>query len=347
MDVKSISDYRKRPHTSQMDFSGVSVKDIVKSYITWRDGLEVKEAVPEDLAIQFYLTNSGSAALEQLVDKQQPLTLVQQLALDLYYKSMDEIGLRCFFYCLLICTRETRHVSENSAMLEKTESLGAMKFWKSIKGTGSSGAVEKLLNNPPDCSLINYTEHMVHTFQLGGHSGGYAGPKWAAVARPLRDFVHGTTTMEMFCDTVWTLAHNNGPIFNKGMLFKHYDGSQLIKILDVQRAGMIPNMVEHNESSFVGKQHKSLLAVMRKAIPDIGVEAINWQKVVDLGAVGHYGVKKSKDGLPPGGLPKNEFGETLPKSILDIDKANKLKDPTMLQITPTEFVKKISRKETK
>jgi len=48
--------------------------------------------------------------------------------------------------------------------------------------------------------------------------------------------------LEMFVDTVWTLAHNNGPIFNKGMLYTGYSG-HLYTILDVQAAGQIPQLV--------------------------------------------------------------------------------------------------------
>ena len=52
----------------------------------------------------------------------------------------------------------------------------------------------------------------------------------------------GTTSMEMLVDTGYTLAHNGGPIFNKGMMYTHYD-SHFLTILDLQRAGQMLDLL--------------------------------------------------------------------------------------------------------
>jgi hypothetical protein len=41
-------------------------------------------------------------------------------------------------------------------------------------------------------------------------------PKWGNIADTLRHLVTGELSPEMFCDLGFALAHNNGPIFNKG-----------------------------------------------------------------------------------------------------------------------------------
>jgi hypothetical protein len=130
----------------------------------------------------------------------------------------------------------------------------------------------------------------------------------------------------MLLDTVWTLAHNGGPIFNKGMLFYHYNSTELVKILDVQRAGMVPNMVAHADSKFVQPSHGELMVEVRKVIPEFGKAPVDWQKVQELGAVGKYAKVPPKPATP---------------------KVKPVMDPNLLQIMPGTFVKKVSRKEVK
>lgn len=330
-EVCSLADFRGRPHTTMIDFGEVTVPQLVESYQEYKvsAGPVVQ---PEELALTFYLMNSAMADLSQKVSSNQPLSPDERAVLDQYYVSMESIGLRCFFYCLLICTRETRHVSANPKMDEAcASSKEAYKFWKGIKGSGSEGAVSHLLDHPPKTTIKDYTEFMVNCFQFGGHGSGYAGPAWAAVARPLRDYVHGAITLEMFLDTVWTLAHNNGPIFNKGMLFKTYSGEELVKILDVQRAGMVPSMVVHSDSKFVRPHHLGLVELVKKALPGFGAMPVDWGQVVKLGAVGSYAKSKVAKAQPA--APK-QAPKQAPKP-----------DPTWLQIMPGVYVKKISRKE--
>ena len=129
-----------------------------------------------------------------------------------------------FFYLLLICTRESRHTKDAVSSpfikgLGKKYGDGCTGFWSSIKGTGSSGAAERLRNSPPDVLLGDYTKFLADMFNGGQFSGGYGGVAWGAVAVVLRDYSIGAISAEMMMDTAFTLCHNNGPIFNKGMLF--------------------------------------------------------------------------------------------------------------------------------
>lgn len=329
---KTLADYASRPHTRPLEFGDIKVPDIVKNYRDYR--LSAGMAQPEEVAIEFYLLNGAAARLSQEVDKNVPLTTAQEHLLGIYYDSLQIIGHRAFFYLLLICTRETRHCGLTPKLTESCEPLGAYNFWKKLKGLESKEAVQKLLDIPPEVSLKNYTEHMVNCFTYGTHKGGYAGPAWVAVAKPLRDFVHGTISMEVLLDTVWTLAHNNGPIFNKGMLFNNY-GAELQKILDVQRAGQVANLVYFKESSHVNVHHQALLALCQKALPDFGSEAVNWQKVKELGAKTNW--------APKVGI---KYGTSILENIPKVASADITLD-SKIQITPIEFVKKITRKEAK
>ncbi len=75
-----------------------------------------------------------------------------------------------------------------------------------------------------------------------GHHPSYGGPKWGEVADCLRSYVTGQTSAEALLDTAFTLAHNNGPVFNKGYIYKHHT-NRLIQILDIQAKGQIPQWV--------------------------------------------------------------------------------------------------------
>lgn len=325
----TLSDFTSRPHTTKLHFGDVMLPGVIENYKAY--GFTAGTKQPESLAIEFYLLNGATAMLAQQVDSNAPLTGGQQSLLTNYYASMQNIGHRAFFYLLLICTRETRHCKETEALVEACKPLGAYPFWTSLySDMEPSQAVKHFVANPPNISLENYTEHLVKCFETGKHKSGFAGEPWAAVARPLRDFVHGTITMEVLLDTVWTLAHNNGPIFNKGMLFNNYTGD-LQKILDVQKAGQMPNLVEFKESVYVEGYHLTLLNLCQSVLPDFGGEPVNWQRVLDLGGSNWHPNKLSKSASKP----------VTQKFSIDLESKTA---GYKIQITPTEFVKKTTRK---
>jgi hypothetical protein len=105
---------------------------------------------------------------------------------------------------------------------------------------------------PASLPIGTYVDAISYTFHNGSFSGGYGGKKWGIVTDCLANFVHGIYSAEMMLDVGFTLAHNGGPIFNKGMCYTMYDGSQLIKILDVQNVGMTPQLVSNPSGSGVG-----------------------------------------------------------------------------------------------
>ena len=320
-----LLDYKHRPQTKPLDFSGVSVQSLVGSCKAYRQSLPHDKVRPEHQAIEFYLLNAAAAELSLTLDHHEPLTPDHQAVLDRYYQALEQSGHRAFFYLFLICTREARHWQlGGQADLEKKygKKLG---FFNSIPD--SSGEImTHLETHPPEFSLVDFTELLVDVFSTGSFGGGFGGKNWAEVAKPLRDFVKGATTMEIFLDTVWTLAHNNGTIFNKGMLYNDANKAELLKILDVQRAGLVPNLVAHGDSSFVIEAHVQTLLTVRQVLSEFGVCPIDWEKVKALGAKGHYSAKPSKV-LKPKDIatpPANSF-----------------------QITPTHSVIKITRKEAK
>jgi hypothetical protein len=116
------------------------------------------------------------------------------------------------------------------------------------------------------------------------------------VAHTLNRVVHGEISMEAFMDTAWTLEHNNGAIFNKGMLYTMY-GPNLAKILDVQRAGMIPQlMAESGVAHASNSEVEALFDMCVTVLPDFAAPGyVDWFAVEKWAVDNHqYPVEKKK-----------------------------------------------------
>lgn len=296
-----------RPGVQNRDMSGVPVQDVALSLNTFMttpapSGLTVPEegfsGHPEVDALKFYMMNHAVSLIQAKMHPLEPLGKYLPLV-DEYHKVLAGLSSRMFFYLLLICTRESRHAKnapESSFItgLEKKYGSASKMFWTSIRGGGSSGAAEKFRKSPPHTSLGQYTKFLAELFHKGIFSSGYGGPAWGAVADVLRDYSIGVISAEMMMDTSFTLCHNNGPIFNKGMLFDSYS-SEIYKILDVQRSGQIPQYVGNGESKW--KHNKSINDLWAKCHSRLGVEFagfVDWYKVEDLGSLKKYPEEKKQ-----------------------------------------------------
>ncbi len=203
-------------------------------------------ASPEEVAVQFYLLQHAMSDIRQKFGLDEPLGDAVKIV-ELHHERGVALGQRMFTYLLLICTREARHVSGLSAFYnDLANQFGKtfVQFLAEIKGSGSQVAIDHFTSNPPDMELGTYTEGLEYVFRKGKFHGGFGGKAWANIAEVLNWFVQGTISAEMMLDTAFTLAHNGGPIFNKGMCFQLYDKTRLRMVLDVQASGQIPQMID-------------------------------------------------------------------------------------------------------
>lgn len=303
----TLNQHRSRPTLAPIDLRPVTVAQVMAQYKPLRQYLDqhaTDVARPEHEALSFYLTNAAVAQVMQRCAPDEPLQELEVLV-DRHHEVIRVAALRLFFYLLLICTRESRHLHSDKAFYNQLAiAHGCMDFTKAIKGMDSMSVVHRMISNPPPYPLGKYTDHLVAVFSEGAKhglfSGGFGGKAWAEVAKVLRGFVHGTLSAELMLDTGFCLSHNNGPIFNKEVLYTTYNDYELKKILDVQRAGMIPQLVHMGASPFVNAQHREFHA---QATQLLGAEfqgVVDWDKVMSLGAVQNYSAEKAKQPkLPP------------------------------------------------
>lgn len=299
-----------RPMSLHRDMSNVQCKDVaqaVKEVVP-----TAGQATPEIEALKFYLLNHAVAIVRQRVDMNQPLGKYLPI-LEMYNDQLSPASVRMLYYILIICVRETRHLKNSSVMKPKIATLygsAASSFIASVPDD-SSAAMQRFQNHPPACTIGQLVGAMKEAFYKGSWAGGYGGKAWGDVNSCLLDFVAGKFSAEMMMDIAFTLCHNGGPIFNKGMLYTSYHPQTLLKILDVQRAGMIPQLVGNKELGvqFQTPEINDLYKKLSGIIGDEFTGYVDWKAVKSLGAKGTYTAELSQQIATHGVVDSKELAQ--------------------------------------
>lgn len=251
-------------------------------------------------AISFYMLSHAMHEVALQRDSHEPLgemlSIVEQ-----YHHALNTLGYRLFNYLVIITTRETRHLGHlNHSSLAPEHGDECVQFTNKVK----SESQEALFKYTGDLTLGKYLDYVIDIYNKLPWPGAYGGPKWGKVTQALRDFVYGDINMEMLLDVGYTLAHNGGPIFDKGFHYKH-GGHALLKVLDVQRAGQIPNLVKAKTVGDVEHGHITLLDMIESKLGKTFNPWVNWALVEKLGALnGPYPHDKSQTEQQFGHLPE-------------------------------------------
>ncbi len=348
--MSTLVEYALKPLTQHRVLAGIPMAEIakrMKPYLASAD-----KPKPETLACRFYSMNHLSSMIRQARLPYEPLGPGLTQTLETYYSQSTADAYRMFFYLLLICSRESRHVHGGYDWSKAAQKMGASSAQYAKTIGGESGVIDKLTNSPPPCTLGQWTEHLVNVFRYGHFNGGFGGPDtWGSVADCLHKFVIGQYSPEMMLDTSFTLAHNNGPIFNKNMLFS-WSGTasaqELLKILDVQRAGQMIPFILNNGYAHADPGLPDLLK-HGVAHGDFEVPAyVDWYVVEALGALGSYGAMKAQQVQKYGPSPHMNELEKMAAAKSAAEQAAAAAEAEeyakhWMQITPNLKVKKIPR----
>lgn len=251
------------------------------------------EASPDKQALEFYCLNHLVSIVRAKFSEDEVLPQWAQDVMKAYVESLTSQGQRMYAYMLLIITREARHNHNNDTKDWFAALPNALKlFLKSIQDSAAESAVNTICDTPPDMPLGEYVADLELIFNKGSWGGGYGGKPWGKIAGTLRKMVQGEISLELMVDSAYSLAHNNGPMFNKGMMYGHYTG-EFIKILDVQRSGQVPEAVLTNAFSGVVPPSSlmPLITAVRLALPGVIGDSVDWDKVEKDG-VGKYPKQK-------------------------------------------------------
>ena len=310
-----------RPAMRTINNSEKTLKHIVAAFHS-HTKIQVK---PEIEALNFYLLNHAVADMTSKKGQLHALDAAELLLMDRYNSVLLSSGKRMLYYLLLICTRETRHekTSRTSTWWKSMKKQYGPSFYDlhtTIKGTGSSTAVQTLLNTTPDINLGDYAHAMSQIFHTGSFNSAYGGAAWGAIADCLHCFITGQYSLETMLDTAFTLCHNNGPIFNKGILYENYTHA-IYRILDIQRSGQIPHAVASDEIviSYVDSEVKESLHYAKLALGnDFCGGYIDWFKVEALGSKQSYPTEKKKQMSTHGNSDKSIKATTNILGVLEI-----------------------------
>lgn len=307
-------------------------------------------AKPETEALWFYGLNHVMSLISARRAPLEPLTDEELELVTLYHDASVEKSVRAFYYLILICTREARHNQSKSADLPKIKA----KFGDEIatffgKAGNESDIHQRLLDSPPSATIGQYVDALAWQFYNSKWSGGYGGKAWGKVTDCLVRFVKGEFSAEMMMDTVWTLAHNNGPIFNKGHLYQMYSAN-LVRILDIQRSGQVPEAILHDQKvgAYVDLPLRQVMQQVEKMFPGSIKNHVDWYVVEALGAVHKYPqdkeAQKNKHGLSPNAAKAEKEAKLKADAAAKKAIEDKIKEAKeFFTVMPGVKVKKIQR----
>lgn len=354
----TLAYHRSRPFLRNLDLSQVPVGAVstqwgpVQEFLKEKDGSVCK--APEEDALWFYMSYHAMFDIQQNVHEYEPLGGFMEYV-ERYHEMMQVKSLRMFYYLLMITTRESRHAHPGNVLTSiwKEYPDSIKQFHQSILNNNEMVAVDMLAGDPPDVPLGIYTKFLTDQFNTAKYSGGFGGEEWGKTASCLNEFVWGHMTAEMMMDTAFTLCHNNGPIFDKGMVFSSYDAGEIRKILDVQRSGQIPQLVVDHKLQSITTPHVTAEMIayqseFEKLVPSFG-GYVDWHEVEKLGALGSYSYHKNaqyeKYGKPSN-LAHADKMAAMKAKVAAKKKAqdNKIYMENHIEIFPGQFVETVKRK---
>lgn len=262
-------------------------------------------ASPDSEAVRFYALHQLVAILGVKFTPSEKLPSEFADILMAYEKELENQNSRMSWYTFLITTREFRHLGSSSSHFAGHTDVYSgefVEFFPHIADSSSDATINEWVKKLPPDDLEHYCRCLVHGFTKGAWGHGFGGKPWGMIARTLAEYIGGNTSAEMFIDTAYTLAHNNGPMFNKGMLYGMYNSTYFKKILDVQRGGQI---CEGLLSGEVQKMCPTLVGgdvltewtkKVRNTFGGIG-DHIDWADVQKKGALGDHMPKTTSSTL--------------------------------------------------
>ena len=279
--IYSIADLKDTFIYRTTDMSDISLRDFSKHFIN-EESFTRKESV-ETIAYAFYFMEHALSEVEKRYAFEQELPDGMKEVVKESLSVYETIFTLCFSYVFSIVSRESRHLfnqtSDFSTLdasdidLESRLAVSGRTLFgkKTIKDclylTSSIACCSskdlkrggfKANKKAPDITISTYLEYLQFIFNNADWEEGYGGIMWANITETLHNLIKGEISPKIFIDTVWSLEHNNGCIFNKDTVFREPSGdSTLYFILQAQAAGIIPYMVNQEDYKFIDPRLES------------------------------------------------------------------------------------------
>jgi hypothetical protein len=242
----NLDDIKNNPILTPLpDLGKTPAYKFISSWATPDPKTEVTKLDPTEMAIGFYLLNHGMALLKA-EGTFQPLNVKQAEYVSHYIESCSWLASYVWRYMLYIIYREYRHFRAWGAMSQSDIEIHKNTSALDSAKDATRDFIYNRLSKPEENHFNGLTIHefvaaLRNSYSQGQWKGGaYGGKKWAVIADLFCLWVGGTISLELLIDQCFTLCHNTGNIFNKGLFFKSCSDGVLTKILDYQAEGLIP-----------------------------------------------------------------------------------------------------------
>ena len=342
----------KRPVSVLRDVSWYPVDGFISSLDDFVKDAEIVDKAEAE-ALRFYVKNHVVSEIARTTHSEAILNPEAAALVEDYYADLEKMAARALYYLMIVCSWESRHAhwtlsrKRRFARMFGEDVLEAQNRFSHTDRT----SIRSYMRELEGIQIGNYVDSLVWSFDKNRWNGGYGGKAWKAVAECLAAVVHGKISLEQMVDTVWTLCHNNGPIFNKGTLYGGYDVTTLAAVLDVQRSGQTPALAIGKAEDtglhmgWVSNDLKDyLLYKARPVVPSIfGEGYVDWYEVQRHGAVRDWGSQRRTQRLAYG-VPDWVSDEEKRAAAEEKAKVERIAR-TKFIVTPNETVKKITRKE--
>ncbi|CAA2141495.1 hypothetical protein [Hyphomicrobium sp. ghe19] len=289
--VNTLAYHQSRVLCQHRDMSTVPCASVAKALVEFKSKDKNPNTTPESQALWFYGMNHAVALVASRRAPLEPLTPDELNLVRTYHEKMNEKAVRAFYYLLLTTIRESRHnQSKAKSKPDMKKQFGEEVAEFFCGSTGDEGTIHQtFLNKPPQASIGALTGAMQWAFYNSKWASSYGGPKWGAITDCLHRFVTGEYSAEMMLDTIWTLQHNGGVLFNKGHVFAHETGT-LKRILDIQRSGQIPHAILYDQpcGHYVTDGLLQHMEMAQQMFPDHVGKYVDWYMVEALGSVHKY-----------------------------------------------------------
>lgn len=325
-------------HHQVKGFSVAATKRVAEGHLDY----------PEQQAAVFYALNQVVAQIQKNRTRHEPLDDLEAAICRNYATVLSQTLYSLSSYLWMIITRESRHLQSwsdwwgayFSGSGKGSVSTRAMKYnmpmeqfdsirqfmGTHIKGSGSNSAAAAFRDHMPDGVLAGpYCQVISDMFNTGSWGSQYGGKKWGVISDSLLRWVDGQVSGEVLVDIGFTLAHNGGPIFNKGMVYHHYNQLELLRILDVQRAGQMVEALQKSggiaeirawfsakNDGILGSTHiLEQIEAYRDKFPEQFLPAVDYRKIKEAGALGNWMPKMPDKPKPPPEPEKIKIGSKM------------------------------------
>lgn len=254
------------PMFDPVDMSGLPVRHLAEEVERFKAQHTGSMPAPETDALTFYFMNHAFHVLQSRYNDMQVLPPQMAEVAEMHIRETNLVAKRLFCYSLMIAVEEARFLP--------TQDEGFFGFLEQSYGKQFSDYAEKKFKGSLtdfgklDMTCGEYARAMMSVFSFGRWQPGFGGKGWVPIAALASQCIHGSISFEGFADQAFSLCHNNGSMFNKGHLYRHYSHF-IYDILDIQDSGQIPQWIASNpQSEYVSPQLRKAHALMSKFFPD-------------------------------------------------------------------------------